>query len=184
MRLGGVIYLHDIAQRRMCGTTCRNLTVFQKLVGEDVLECVVLGTTMWSTVDSALGKDREQQLKSEFWKDMIDAGSQIVSIHSKNDAREIVNIILRRAGIKKSKSEFLMTRKNLVRMRKSIPQTTAAGSALKDSLDKLIKFQKQTRKSGKFTDAEFEQRQQDLKQLLMTATEQRVTLRSRKWRSY
>ncbi|KAF8184006.1 P-loop containing nucleoside triphosphate hydrolase protein [Pholiota molesta] len=176
MRLGGVIYLHDITHRRMCGTTLRNLAVFRKLVGEDALKCVVLGTTMWSTVDSVLGHNREEQLKSEFWNDMIEAGSQVVRVLAKDTPRAIVNSILDRAKIRQSKIEFLTIQKELVKMRKFIPQTDA-GQTLKYSIDELIKLQR--RKVKHLTDKDLEQGREELGQLLKTANKLKVPLGER-----
>jgi hypothetical protein len=84
MKLGGVIYLHDITQTRMLGTTRRNLTMFRKLVGEDALKCVFLGTTKWRLVEPAAGAKRQEQLEAVFWKDLIDAGAQVFSVHDQD----------------------------------------------------------------------------------------------------
>ncbi|KAF8183996.1 P-loop containing nucleoside triphosphate hydrolase protein, partial [Pholiota molesta] len=92
MKLGGVIYLHDITQTRMLGTTRRNLNMFRKLVGDNALKCVVLGTTKWKLVESAVGAKRQEQLETEFWKDMIKAGSQVFSVHDQDAPESLVSI--------------------------------------------------------------------------------------------
>ena len=46
MKLGGVIYLQSIADKRMMGTTRRNLDMFSQLCGDKALARVVLGTTV------------------------------------------------------------------------------------------------------------------------------------------
>lgn len=58
MKLAGVIYLHDIAQARMLGSTRRNLDMFRKLVGDKALDVVVLGTTKWGSVDESIARRR------------------------------------------------------------------------------------------------------------------------------
>lgn len=176
MKLAGVIYLHDITQTRMLGTTRRNLSMFRKLVGRDALRCVILGTTKWALVDLATGLRREQQLKTDFWKEMIDAGSQVVSVHEPATAFQVVNTILNRAKLTKSKVEFLMIQNELAQMRKLVPQTDA-GQTLKYSIDELIKLQK--RKVEHLTDEEFKKAQQELDKLLKTAKELKVPLGAR-----
>lgn len=61
----------------MAGTPLKNLTMFQKICGEKSLKKVVLVTTMWDLLETeALGIKRERQLRDEYWKKMIELGSQ------------------------------------------------------------------------------------------------------------
>ncbi|KAF9484397.1 hypothetical protein BDN70DRAFT_917762 [Pholiota conissans] len=96
VKLGGVLYLHDITQTRMLGTTRRNLDMFRKLVGQSALSSVVLVTTKWSLVDETVGLNRQQQLQEQFWKDMMDAGSVIEKVKSAAESRKLVREILSR----------------------------------------------------------------------------------------
>jgi hypothetical protein len=177
MKLGGVVYLHDITQARMLGTIRQNLTMFQKLIGEDALRCVVLGTTKWSLLaDLHVGHQRQEQLQSQFWKEMIEGQSYVVRVSNKDTPREIVNGILDRIKFKNSKLEFLTIQKELVKMRKFVPQTDA-GQTLKYSLDELIKLQK--RRVQNLTDEEFEKGRQDLDRLLKTAKDLQVPMGKR-----
>ncbi|KAF8183959.1 P-loop containing nucleoside triphosphate hydrolase protein [Pholiota molesta] len=142
MKLGGVIYLHDITQSRMLGTTRRNLDMFQKLVGKDSLKCVVLATTKWSLVDARIGNERQKQLKEQFWKHMVDAGSQIVRIGQDTASREVVNGILGRIDVTKSDiNESLAIQEEIVNMGKFIPETEA-GQTLQYTIKQLIEAQK------------------------------------------
>lgn len=54
----------------------RNLAVFRDLCGDSSLKNIVLVTTMWDEVDKAVGSDREEELRSDFWKGMICHGSR------------------------------------------------------------------------------------------------------------
>lgn len=54
------------------------MRAFRKLCGDDALGNVVLCTTMWDLVKPGEGERREQQLKGDFWKDMIAKGSTVV----------------------------------------------------------------------------------------------------------
>jgi uncharacterized protein (UPF0216 family) len=176
MKLGGVIYLHDITQTLMLGSTRRDLIIFQKLIGADALGCVVLGTTKWALVEPAVGAQRQEQLKAQFWKEMIDSGSGVVSVCGQDTPREIVNSILHRIKTKNSKVEFLMIQSELVQMRRFVPQT-AAGQALKYSLDELIKLQKPQVEN--FSDDDFDKGRKELDRLCETAKELKVPMGAR-----
>jgi hypothetical protein len=126
----------------MLGTTRRNLDMFQKLVGKDSLKCVVLATTKWSLVDARIGNERQKQLKEQFWKHMVDAGSQIVRIGQDTASREVVNGILGRIDVTKSDiNESLAIQEEIVNMGKFIPETEA-GQTLQYTIKQLIEAQK------------------------------------------
>jgi hypothetical protein len=95
MKIGGVIYLYEISQTRMLGSARKNLAMFRKLCGEDALKKVVLGTTKWGEITDDVGQRREQQLRDNFWKEMIDEGSQMRRfLNTPESAWEMVSIIL------------------------------------------------------------------------------------------
>jgi hypothetical protein len=77
MKLGGIIYLYDISQRRMLDTTLTTMEMFRELCGYDALKAVFLLTTGWGDVDVKVGIKREEQLSSDFWKPMLNEGSTI-----------------------------------------------------------------------------------------------------------
>ena len=49
--------------------------MFEVICGRHVFKNVVLTTTMWDEVDEETGATREAELKSIYWKSMIDRGS-------------------------------------------------------------------------------------------------------------
>jgi hypothetical protein len=51
--------------------------MFQKLCGTDALQNVILATTMWDLVDEKTGNEREEELRTRYWRSMIDFGSQV-----------------------------------------------------------------------------------------------------------
>ena len=53
----------------------KNLRIFEGICGRDAFKNVVLTTTMWDDVDKETGATREAELKSIYWKSMIDRGS-------------------------------------------------------------------------------------------------------------
>ena len=55
----------------------KNLRTFSNLCGQKAMPNVVIVTTMWSFIPKELGIRREDGLKREVWKDMLDAGCGI-----------------------------------------------------------------------------------------------------------
>ena len=78
MTLGGVIYLLSIADKRMKGTTRRNLDMFHHLCGNKALARIVLGTTNWGEVEEDVAVKRELQLVKTFWKPMTSSGWKVL----------------------------------------------------------------------------------------------------------
>jgi hypothetical protein len=94
--LSGIIYLHRITDNRMECSENLNLRMFKKLYGRNNLKNVILGTTMWELVPDTDGVRRENDLKTEFWKDMVDKGSTVERIYkrpkwAKNLVRKLLN---------------------------------------------------------------------------------------------
>ena len=102
MKLGGVIYLYDISLSSMLGTTRKNLEVFQKLCGDDAFRSVILGTTKRGDVFREDGDMQTQQLRDNYWRDMLDHGSKVFKFEdSSKSAWTMVDSILelnRKAG--------------------------------------------------------------------------------------
>lgn len=77
--LNGLLFLHRITDNRMAGTPLKNLHMFQRLCGVNALRNVILVTTMWSEVDdAATALSREEELRTNYWKPMVSAGSRIL----------------------------------------------------------------------------------------------------------
>jgi hypothetical protein len=95
--LSAIIYLHRIDNTRVEGPSLKNLNMMKKLCGTQSLKNVVLATTMWEKVSLEEGSRREEELKSKFWKDMIDQGSVTKRIHANTNevARTLVKSLLR-----------------------------------------------------------------------------------------
>ncbi|KAG0694751.1 kinase-like domain-containing protein [Suillus ampliporus] len=89
--LSGILFFHRITESRMRGTPLRNLSMFKKLCGTNALENVILTTTMWDGVPQDIELQREHQLKTQFWQEMILHGSRTARFTSSFDsAWEIV----------------------------------------------------------------------------------------------
>ena len=146
MKLGGVIYLQTIAENRMKGTTLRNLKMFRQLCGEKALEMVVLGTTNWGEVDESVGKRREDQLRGNFWKEMIESGSETRRFHNTQEsAQAFLDRILDknkpRILSSTSNDRSLRIQEELVNLQRSIPETEA-GKELHYTIKQVLDMQK------------------------------------------
>ncbi|KAF9484404.1 hypothetical protein BDN70DRAFT_872700 [Pholiota conissans] len=191
-KLGGVIYLHDITQTRMLGTTRKDLDMFRKLIGKDALRSVVLGTMKWTLLAPNVGLDRQKQLEEQFWKEMIQAGSKIEKVDSDDVPRKLVREVLLRLKNKKLADQFLTIQDELVNKHKFVPETEA-GQTLKYSLKEIIEQQRkraqrlreQTLESNDRTTAqEFDQGMQTVESLLATAKKLKVPLTKRLMRFF
>ncbi|TFK28455.1 hypothetical protein FA15DRAFT_61719 [Coprinopsis marcescibilis] len=147
MKVAGVIYLNDISQKRMYGSTRMNLTMFQELCGPKFFHKVVMVSTHWDTVSRSVGESRETELKQNFWVDILENGAtteRVMSNPKSSDVKAIVNKIVSRnmASSSSSHDEALALQKELVELDKSIPMT-GAGKELKYTLKELAEIQKQ-----------------------------------------
>jgi len=76
--LSGIIYLHNINDVRMGGSSVKYVKMFQRLCGPNSLPNVLLTTTQWPDRDQALGEKREGELRSgDFWGGLIREGASV-----------------------------------------------------------------------------------------------------------
>ena len=134
MTLGGVIYLQSIADKRIGGTTRRNLDMFHQLCGNNALARIVLGTTNWGEVDENIGEKREQQLVETFWNTMTASGSKSLRFDkTESSARAFLGAILDELKIGENEEilndNVLRIQNELVELQRRIPET-AAGKEL------------------------------------------------------
>jgi hypothetical protein len=129
--LSGIVYLHRIIDVRMEGPSLKNLRMMKALCGENTLQNVVLATTMWEKVSEGEGLRREEELKQNFWKDMIDGGSTVTRIatESGDDARALVRTLLKNKPISTRLQEELHSGKSLVQ--------TDAGAEIREEMRRL-----------------------------------------------
>jgi len=156
MKLGGVIYLHDISQTRMLATTRKNFDMFRKLCGEDARAqgSIVLGTTKWGEVPLDVGKWRAEKLSGTYWKDMIAGGSKVYKFeNTRTSAWGLVDVILDRIEQKKAVGGTLTIQRELVDLQKLIPETDA-GKTLRYTLQELLEMQKRMVKELETRNAE------------------------------
>lgn len=95
LKLIGIVHLHRITDVRLGGVAYKDLKMFQKLCGKSSFPSVVLGTTMWPASPSASDYDREKELKTKFYQEMIDNGAKMVRVlNTKNSALEVIRNFL------------------------------------------------------------------------------------------
>ncbi|TFK18903.1 hypothetical protein FA15DRAFT_697853 [Coprinopsis marcescibilis] len=119
MNLAGVLYLHDINQKRIPGSTPPTLKVFEKLVGQNSLSTISFVTTQWETVPFQAGVDRERELRAKFWKDALSDGATISRVHITPEHPkphiDVVENVLRRHFESKAKAGALVTQQEELR---------------------------------------------------------------------
>ncbi|KAH0828987.1 hypothetical protein J3R83DRAFT_2432 [Lanmaoa asiatica] len=135
--LSGILYLHRITDNRMAGTPLKNLRVFRKLCGKDALENVYLTTTMWDEVDPMVGERRLDELKTDYWKTMMNRGAHVARCRSDDDSpQKLIRLILAQEDARKA----LLLQEEMGELRKELKET-AAGQQLYSQLEMLVEKQ-------------------------------------------
>ena len=136
--LKGVIYLHRITDVRYSGASVKTLDIFKKLCGNLALTNVVLVSTRWNEVDEAVGALREQQLRDNFWANMLGLGSTMTRFHGNRDsAIGIASQLVSRQSI------VLELQRELVQECKPLNQTVAGAFVNDDLSDKKAQWEKE-----------------------------------------
>ena len=101
LKLSGIIYMQALDDRRIYGSTLRNLKMFRDLCGEEPLKNVVFTTTGWGLARKAdqLNRaiEKEAQLCSDalFWEPMLRRGAQKARFEDTRDsAMEILKMLV------------------------------------------------------------------------------------------
>jgi GTP-binding protein EngB required for normal cell division len=119
--LSGILYFHRITDNRMAGTPLRNLHSFEKLVGKQSLDNVMLVSTMWDEIEDDLGEKREDDLKRNYWNYMISRGSGTARfMGSKESAFTLIQPLLDKAN----ERHALRLQKELVKLHRELAETT------------------------------------------------------------
>jgi hypothetical protein len=138
MKLGGIIYLHDISQSRVLGATRKQLDISRKMLGERADRSVILVTTKWAEVTPELGNRREDELKTTYWKEMVDSGSRVERFEDTSaSAWKIVDMIL---DVYVEENHPIHIQRELVDFSRRIPETEA-GKTLRHTFEELLQMQ-------------------------------------------
>jgi hypothetical protein len=139
MKLGGIIYLHDISHPRMLGSDRQNLEVFQDLCGSKALSSVVIGITKSGEISKGLSEKRQNELSSGYWKEMIDAGAIVRELGNNTPStRNLINNLLENML---PTVEAIDIQSEIVDFSKLVPETNA-GKRLKSTLKEVLELQK------------------------------------------
>ena len=148
MTLGGIIYLHSIADKRMKGSSRRTLDMFHQLCGENALARVVLGTTNWGEVEEHVGAQREEQLAETFWNTITASGSKLLRFDkSQRSSRAFLNAILDQLEFDRNgeilNNIVLQIQEEVVDLQRRIHETAAGKELRLHTLEQLLEMQKE-----------------------------------------
>jgi len=130
INIATIIYLQRISDNRVTRTLLRNLKVFACLCGQDALPNVTIATTMWGDVRRMdIAVHREEELKREYWKDLLDRGCRAKRF---NDTYESAWDIVGRLPDKKS------------RVTLALPSEIARGKLLSETAAGIENHEEQT----------------------------------------
>jgi len=120
IQLCGLIYFHRISDTKMEGTALRNWRAVEKICG-DGFNKVVLTTTMWDSVDSEVGNNRERALQ-DFWKAKTARGWSIKRfVRDRPSAADVLSPIL-----ENTTKRPLRLQKEITDLNMTLKQTAAA----------------------------------------------------------
>lgn len=119
----------------MAGTPLKNLRMFEELCGKNAFHNVILTTTMWDEVDGETGRLREGELKSRYWRSMLDRNSTTSRfMGTRESALRLIEPLIDAANKKSS----LLLQQEMVDLRNKLPETSA-GARLFSETELLVK---------------------------------------------
>ncbi|KAH6917876.1 P-loop containing nucleoside triphosphate hydrolase protein [Coprinopsis sp. MPI-PUGE-AT-0042] len=140
MKVTGVVYMFPIFPNRITRNDKANLKVFQRLCGKGALAKVRMVTTKWSLCPDPMIVDRrEEQLKSNFWREMVEGGSELSRLDDK--PASAIHILEEIIANSRYVEVALALQKEIVEMHRSLPRTDA-GREIKLKLDQLLEEHK------------------------------------------
>ena len=140
MKLGGIIYLHDISRPRMLGSDRQSLEVLQDLCGNKALSSVIIGITNLGYISKELSEKRRKERSSGYWKALIDAGATIHEVENNTpSARNMIDNVLQNAQA--TRATVLDIQSEMVDLAKVVEETNA-GRRLKSTLREVLEVQK------------------------------------------
>ena len=118
----------------MAGTPLKNLRMFEELCGKNAFHNVILTTTMWDEVDEETGEDRERELKTKYWRTMLDRNSTTSRfLRTRESAFDLIEPLIDAANRRSS----VLLQDELVDLRKTLP-ATAAGQELFSAMGQIV----------------------------------------------
>ncbi len=125
--------MHRISDNRMAGAPLKNLMMFSQLCGTAAAEGVVLSTTMWGSIKDGTGESREQELKSKFWKGMLDCGAKVSRFElTRESAWATIDEVQNSAN-----KAALLLQEEMVELERKLSETQAGKTLYNDLLKRL-----------------------------------------------
>ena len=119
----------------MAGTPLKSLRMFEELCGKNAFHNVILTTTMWDEVDEETGDARETELKSKYWKFMLDHNSASGRfMRTRESAFFIIDPLIDAAN----KRSLLLLQNELSDMQRKLP-SVSAGQELFSKMGVLVR---------------------------------------------
>ncbi|KAJ7587380.1 P-loop containing nucleoside triphosphate hydrolase protein [Mycena floridula] len=186
MKLAGVVYLHDISQTRMLGSTRKNFELFRKLCGLKASPHIVLTTTKWDRVREDEGKRRETQLVEKFWNGIIEQKAHMCRfLLTQESALEIIKQVISSADLAvEGVNHSLSIQQELVAIEKRLAETDSGRNlrtSLKEALESTKAMERQL-KGGAAGDAppqlkkEYGENQEQIKALLQQIEDLKIPI--------
>ena len=101
--------------------------MFEELCGKNAFQNIILTTTMWDEVDKETGEARESELKSTYWRPMLQRNSTTSRfMGTRRSVFTVIDPLIDTANVR----SFVLLQQELVGMRKKLsPTSRAAGRA-------------------------------------------------------
>ena len=135
-----MIYLHRITDRKLCGSSRKNLNVFRQLCGDEALTNVAIVTNMWENVEPATGVAREKELESEetMFAPLIARGARMFRHEgSRSSALGVLDKLLVKIPVP------LLIQKELVDEGRDITDTSAAREVDREVSKARLKYREE-----------------------------------------
>ncbi|CCM03858.1 uncharacterized protein FIBRA_06008 [Fibroporia radiculosa] len=118
--VAAMIFTYRISDNRMSGTGRENFRLFRKICGDAAMKNAAIVTTMWTKGNQAVEAAREEQLRTNFFRDAMDRGASLY--RHDNTQASARKILLDTLG---KMPKVLRVQEELVDQHKSIPETDA-----------------------------------------------------------
>lgn len=156
MKIGGIIYLHDISSPIQT-TARKQFEIFHALCGSSAAKAVILGTTKGEGLTNGVVEKREDKLKAErVWAEMLKGGMRMARFQNTSEsAWKMVDMVLgcnvngKVLRVSNTVDDILLQiQEELVELEKIIP-ATEAGRKLHYTLKEVRQMQKDFSKALK-----------------------------------
>lgn len=133
-RLTGIVYLHDMTQKRIQRETKLSLDIFRKICGADSCCRTVLVKTQWQNPPDGQTLDRAQDLENNFFKDMKSAGAKCMDIRGEVTEKSVIQYLVTNGAAQ----DIILQLQRELQEKGATLARTAAGIELRSCLMELL----------------------------------------------